>query len=70
MGEPEIIPTTMQEVGGNQDWDRPGRPGRRSQKQTRSRSYLSSPEYIICPNTLPPILTTVVRAEDTNSEVK
>ena len=25
-------------------------------------------EYIICPNTLPPILITAVRTEDTNSE--
>lgn len=52
---------------GYQDWNRAGKPGSKTQKQT-NQSYLSFHEYIICPNTLPPILITAVRTEDTNSE--
>lgn len=62
VGEPEIIPT------GGREGTRTGtgQGGQKAKKQ--KQSYLSLHEHTIRPNTLPPILITAVRTEDTNSE--
>lgn len=62
------LPLRCKREGRYQDWDRAGRPGSKTPKQTKSQPCLSFPDYRICRNTWPPVLLTALRTEDTNAE--
>lgn len=69
MGEPEITPTKILEEEGVPGRIRTGQGGQKAKHRNKqNQSYLSFHEHIIRPNTLPPILLTAARTEDTNSE--